>query len=68
MSESEFLDAKAYLLKASDKSGINVYDHLSNVISRLLDERPENGVDLLESISAQVKQEQFVDASNTIQV
>ena len=68
MAEADFLDAKAYLLKASDASGTNVYDHLSSVISKMLDERPNNAVDLLESISAQVKKEQFVDRSNTIQV
>jgi radial spoke head protein 4A len=68
MADSDFLEAKAFLLKSTDKTGINVYDHLSNVITRLLDERPDNAVDLIESISAQVKQEQFVDSSNTIQV
>ena len=66
MSESDFLDAKAFLLKASDKTGLNVYDHLANVITKLLDERPDNAVDLLESLSAEVKKEQFVDRSNTV--
>ena len=66
MSESDFLDAKAFLLKASDKTGLNVYDHLANVITKLQDERPDNAVDLLESLSAEVKKEQFVDRSNTV--
>jgi len=67
MADAEFLDAKAYLLKASDKSGINVYDHLAQVITKLLDERPDNAADLIESVSSQVKSNQFVDKSNTIQ-
>jgi radial spoke head protein 4A len=66
MSEADFLDAKAFLLKASDKTGLNVYDHLSNVITKLLDERPDNAADLLEVLSAEVKKEQFVDNSNTV--
>lgn len=68
MAESDFLDAKAFLLKASSATGISVYDHLTNVISRLLDERPNNAVDIIEDLSSQVKHEQFKPVADTIQV
>lgn len=37
----------------------NRYDHLSNMLSKILDERPENAVDIIENISQDVKMAQF---------
>ncbi|KAK7468095.1 hypothetical protein BaRGS_00036678 [Batillaria attramentaria] len=46
--EQEFMKAKSYLLTASTNTGLNLYDHLSLVLTRVLDERPENVVDIFE--------------------
>jgi radial spoke head protein 4A len=53
--ENAFADAKAYLQTASSGSGINLYDHLANVISNILDERPSNAADVVENVSLKVK-------------
>ncbi|XP_073931951.1 radial spoke head protein 4 homolog A isoform X2 [Castor canadensis] len=60
-------NAKAYLLKASSKSGLNLYDHLSNMLSKILDERPENAVDIIENISQDVKVAHFSKKLDTLQ-
>ncbi|XP_027972808.1 radial spoke head protein 4 homolog A [Eumetopias jubatus] len=59
--------AKAYLLKTSSKSGLNLYDHLSDMLTKVLDERPENAVDIIESISQNVKMEHFRKKLDTLQ-
>jgi len=58
---AEIESAKAYLLQASSKSGLNLYDHLSSVITNLLDERPDNAVDAFEEVSRQIKSDQHVE-------
>lgn len=60
-------NAKAYLLKTSSKSGLNLYDHLSNVLTKILDERPENVVDIIENISQDVKMAHFSKKLDTLQ-
>ncbi|XP_078490298.1 uncharacterized protein LOC100180393 [Ciona intestinalis] len=64
--ELETQNAKAYLLKSSEKSNTNLYDHLSRVLTKVLDERPENVVDVFEDISNSVKREKFVSKVDTI--
>ncbi|XP_022094680.1 radial spoke head protein 4 homolog A-like isoform X2 [Acanthaster planci] len=64
--EQEFTNAKAYLLKASTKSNLNLYDHLSRVLTKVLDERPENVVDVFEDISKDVKRSKFTSKVDTI--
>ncbi|XP_077756745.1 radial spoke head protein 4 homolog A isoform X1 [Canis aureus] len=59
--------AKAYLLKTSSKSGLNLYDHLSDMLTKVLDERPENAVDIIESISQDVKMAHFRKKLDTLQ-
>lgn len=49
----DFEQAKAYLQK--DAGGVNIYDHLSTVLLRLLIEKPKNSVEMLEHISHMVK-------------
>ncbi|XP_045699669.1 radial spoke head protein 4 homolog A isoform X2 [Phyllostomus hastatus] len=60
-------NAKAYLLKTSSESGLNLYDHLSNVLAKILDERPENAVDIIENISQDVKMAHFSKKLDTLQ-
>ncbi|NWW89033.1 RSH4A protein, partial [Rhynochetos jubatus] len=48
-------NAKAYLLRSSSASGLSVYDHLSDVLTKLLEEQPPNAADIIESISQDVK-------------
>ena len=60
--------AKAFLLQASDTSGMNLYDHLSEIISKVLEERPQNSADTLEDISKKLKAKRFSHKSSTIQV
>ncbi|XP_048161311.1 radial spoke head protein 4 homolog A-like [Corvus hawaiiensis] len=52
-------NAKAYLLKTSTRSGLNLYDHFANVLTKILDEQPANTVDIIEDISKDVKWAQF---------
>ncbi|XP_051020465.1 radial spoke head protein 4 homolog A [Acomys russatus] len=59
-------NAKAYLLGTSTKSGLNLYDHLSNVLSKVLDERPTDAVDIIESISRDVKMARFNKKLDTL--
>lgn len=43
------------------------YDHLSCVLSKVLDERPENAADIIEDISKDVKRSKFVSKVDTVQ-
>jgi radial spoke head protein 4A len=52
--------AKGYLMKANADTGVSLYDHLSEVLSKLLAEKPENALEQLEAISAQLKATRFV--------
>uniref|UniRef100_W5NA59 Radial spoke head component 4A n=1 Tax=Lepisosteus oculatus TaxID=7918 RepID=W5NA59_LEPOC len=47
--------AKAYLLKSSTETGLNLYDHLARVLSRVLSERPENAADVFQELSGEAK-------------
>ncbi|NWY75441.1 RSH4A protein, partial [Erithacus rubecula] len=59
-------NAKAYLLKTSTKSGLNLYDHFANVLTKILDEQPTNAVDIIEDISKDVKCAQFRKKMDTL--
>uniref|UniRef100_A0A8V0YSE6 Radial spoke head component 4A n=1 Tax=Gallus gallus TaxID=9031 RepID=A0A8V0YSE6_CHICK len=59
-------NAKAYLLQSSLTSGLNLYDHLVNVLTKILDERPANPVDIFENISKDVKAAQFQKKMDTL--
>ncbi|KAM6185194.1 radial spoke head protein 4 homolog A [Rhynchocyon petersi] len=67
MLEIAVQNAKAYLLKTSSKSGLNLYDHLSNMLTKILDERPENAVEIIEKISQDVKMAHFGKKLDTLQ-
>ncbi|XP_048258834.1 radial spoke head protein 4 homolog A-like [Haliotis rufescens] len=64
--EQEFLKAKSYLLTASTNTGVNVYDHLSRVLTKVLDERPDNVADVFEDISKDVKRSKFTSDADTV--
>ncbi|XP_073196916.1 radial spoke head protein 6 homolog A-like isoform X2 [Lepidochelys kempii] len=59
-------NAKAYLMKSSTKSGLNLYDHLAHMLTKILDERPINAVDIIENISKDVKWAQFQKKMDTL--
>ncbi|NWT53747.1 RSH4A protein, partial [Erythrocercus mccallii] len=59
-------NAKAYLLKTSTKSGLNLYDHFANILTKILDEQPTNAVDIIENISKDVKWAQFQKKLDTL--
>ncbi|XP_021061362.1 radial spoke head protein 4 homolog A [Mus pahari] len=66
MLEVAIQNAKAYLLSTSSKSGLNLYDHLSKVITKILDERPADAVDIIETISQDVKMAHFNKKLDTL--
>ncbi|XP_017928077.1 radial spoke head protein 6 homolog A-like [Manacus vitellinus] len=59
-------NAKAYLLKTSTTSGLNLYDHFANVLTKILDEQPTNTVDIIENISKDVKWARFQKKMDTL--
>lgn len=56
-------EAKAYLQKESD--GVSLYDHLSDVLLKILVEKPENTCEAFEHISEAVKQSRFKGQDTT---
>ncbi|KAM4866083.1 radial spoke head protein 4 homolog A [Thomomys bottae] len=67
MLEIAIQNAKSFLQNASSKTGLNLYDHLSNMLTKILDERPENAVDIIEKISQDVKMAHFSKKLDTLQ-
>lgn len=65
--ELEFKNAKAYLQTASTDTGLNVYDHLSKCLTKILDEQPENVYDIFEDISRDTKRSKFTSTVDTVQ-
>ena len=65
--EREFQKAKSYLLTASSNTGINLYDHLSRVLGKILDERPDNVIDIFEDVSKDAKRTKFTSDVDTVQ-
>ena len=43
------------------------YDHLAKVLTKVLDERPENVADVFEDISSEEKRAKFTSDSDTVQ-
>ena len=43
------------------------YDHLAKVLTKVLDERPENVIDIFEDISKKEKKEKFTSNVDTVQ-
>ncbi|KYO37951.1 radial spoke head protein 6 homolog A [Alligator mississippiensis] len=64
--ELALINAKAYLLQSSTKSGLSLYDHLANMLTKILDEHPINAADIIENISKDVKWAQFQKKMDTL--
>jgi len=64
--EQEYVNAKSYLLSTSSKTGQNLYDHLAKVLTKVLDERPENVADIFEDISKEEKRAKFKSDTDTV--
>jgi len=56
---SEFEQAKAYLKKAAGQNGQNLYDHLTQVLVKLVQEQPDQALQQFESLSLSLKQQQY---------
>ncbi|XP_048210585.1 radial spoke head protein 4 homolog A isoform X2 [Perognathus longimembris pacificus] len=67
MLEIAIQNAKSFLQNTSSKTGLNLYDHLSNMLTKILDERPEDAVDIIEKISQDVKMAHFSKKLDTLQ-
>ncbi|KAL9952056.1 hypothetical protein ACROYT_G039256 [Oculina patagonica] len=65
--DSDFQNAKAFLLKASLHSNLNVYDHLASVIRKVLEEKPANVADLIDDLVRDEKRAKFCPSFDTIQ-
>ncbi|XP_060826421.1 radial spoke head protein 6 homolog A [Bombus pascuorum] len=62
--EHDIRRAKKFLQKHSPESGDSLYDHLTEVLAKILAERPKNAVDIFEEFSRKVKEERFKTQSN----
>ena len=54
-------DAKAFLRK-TNADGVSVYSHLTEVLATLLDQKPDNALDVLEGVSLACKQKHYIPA------
>nr|XP_043899378.1 radial spoke head protein 4 homolog A isoform X2 [Solea senegalensis] len=57
---------KAFLSKNSTKSNTNLYDHLTRLLLKVIDEQPHNAVDVIEDLSYAVKQDLFEDRQSNL--
>ncbi|KAM4628680.1 radial spoke head protein 4 homolog A isoform 2-T2 [Polymixia lowei] len=57
---------KAFMLKNSTKSNLNLYDHLARLLTKVMDERPQNVVDVIEDMSRGVKRGLLQDNQSTL--
>ncbi|XP_029285598.1 LOW QUALITY PROTEIN: radial spoke head protein 4 homolog A [Cottoperca gobio] len=68
-SEERLLSAaslKTFMMKASTESNLNLYDHLTCLLIKVMDEQPQNVVDVIEDMSRDVKQVCFEDNRSTL--
>ncbi|XP_056132818.1 radial spoke head protein 4 homolog A [Lampris incognitus] len=57
---------KAFMLKNSMTSDLNLYDHLTRLLTKIMDERPQNAVDVFEAMSRDVKRTSLEDKQSTL--
>ncbi|KAM7012159.1 radial spoke head protein 4 homolog A [Tautogolabrus adspersus] len=57
---------KSFMLKNSTKSNMNLYDHLTRLLIKVMDERPQNVVDVCEEMSRDVKRGLFEPQQSTL--
>ncbi|XP_053742045.1 radial spoke head protein 4 homolog A-like isoform X1 [Synchiropus splendidus] len=61
------ISLKSFLLKQGNKSNSSLYEHLTRVLMRIIDERPQDSVDMIEDISLDVKRALFESKQNFMQ-
>lgn len=59
--------AKLILQETGGDSGTSVYDHLSTIIKRVLEDRPPNVIDYFEDFSRQLREEHYKASDITLQ-
>ncbi|XP_049444384.1 radial spoke head protein 6 homolog A [Epinephelus fuscoguttatus] len=57
---------KAFMMKNSTESNLNLYDHLTLLLMKVMDEQPQNAVDVIEDMSRDVKRGLFKDKQSTL--
>ncbi|KAL4601473.1 hypothetical protein GN956_G25897, partial [Arapaima gigas] len=57
---------KAFLLKTSSKTNLNLYDHLARLLTKVMDERPRDVVDIFEDMSLNVKRAGLQSTQSTL--
>ncbi|CAG9803440.1 unnamed protein product [Chironomus riparius] len=57
--KKDLQNAKLFLQQSSNESGDSLYEHLTRVITKVIDERPSNVVDHFELYSERVRLEKF---------
>ncbi|KZC06536.1 Radial spoke head protein 4 like protein A [Dufourea novaeangliae] len=62
--EHDIRRAKKFLQKHSPESGDSLYDHLIEVLAKILAEKPRNAADIFEEYSRKVKEERFKTGTN----
>ncbi|KAF7990850.1 hypothetical protein HCN44_000655 [Aphidius gifuensis] len=56
--------AKMFLMKDSPESGDSLYNHLSELLNKILSERPNNAVDIFEEYSKKIKEQRYKVKNN----
>ncbi|XP_068083680.1 radial spoke head protein 6 homolog A [Anabrus simplex] len=59
--EHDMLSAKAFLKQTTRKDGISLFDHLSELLAKILAERPRNILEFFEEHSRKLKETRFRD-------
>ncbi|XP_026179544.1 radial spoke head protein 4 homolog A isoform X2 [Mastacembelus armatus] len=57
---------KAFMLKTSTKSNLNLYDHLTQLLIKVMDNQPQNVVDVIEDLSLDVKRCLYEDQQSSL--
>ncbi|XP_018591753.2 radial spoke head protein 4 homolog A-like [Scleropages formosus] len=57
---------KAFLLKSSSKTNLNLYDHLAQLLTKVMDESPEDVVETFEDMSQEVKRAGLQNTQSTL--
>ncbi|XP_026109096.1 radial spoke head protein 6 homolog A [Carassius auratus] len=57
---------KAFMMKNSTKTNLNLYEHLVRLLTKVMDERPENAVDVIEDMSRELKASILQEKQDTL--
>jgi len=55
--DEELIKAKAFLTQKTNENELSLYDHFTTVLTKLLDERPQNSVELIENYFEESKRQ-----------